>query len=172
MEKGKIYNYYKELPNWGKGLVAVPIVAIVGFVGYKIYKKLNPSQAEKKAKQLLSSVTNDIIEFKKRGVPQTYPDANYVTFANSIYEGMRYVIGDDYNQVVDTCKQLKTNLDAALTIAAFGTKQNYAFGLVPLGDPMDMLTFIQTELGNEWWYDNKVKQINDYWNSKGITYRV
>jgi hypothetical protein len=37
---------------------------------------------------------------------------------------------------------------------------------------MDMLSFIKTELGNEWWFINRIKQINEDWSSKGIPYKI
>ena len=84
---------------------------------------------------------------------------------------MRYAVGDDYGSVVNTLKKMQNKLDAALLIDAFGIKQNFAFG-IPTGDPMDLLSFIKTELGNEWWFINRIKQINEDWESKGIPYRV
>jgi hypothetical protein len=167
----KVFRYYKDLPPYAKGVVVIALTGIVGVLGYKLYGKLFPSQSERDAAKLLNSVTNDVAKFEREGLKPTYPSANYVTFANTIYEGMRYAIGDDYGSVVDTAKKMQNKLDAALLIQAFGTKQNLVFGL-DAGAPMDMLTFIKSELGNEWWFINRIKQINDDWNSKGIPYKI
>lgn len=167
----KVFRYYKDLPTYAKGVVAIALTGIVGFLGYKLYGKLFPSQSERDAAKLLNSVTNDVAKFQREGLKPTYPSANYVTFANTIYQGMRYAVGDDYGSVVNTLKKMENKLDAALLIDAFGVKQNYAFG-IPTGDPMDMLSFIKTELGNEWWFINRIKQINEDWSSKGIPYKI
>lgn len=167
----KVYRYYKDLPHWAKGTVIVVATGAAAFVGYAIYKKLFPSASERDAKKFLGSINSEINQFKSEGIKQTYPDANYMTFANTIYEGMRYAVGDDYGSVVDVSKKMQNKLDAALLLDAFGIKQNYAFG-IPTGTPMDMLTFIKTELGNEWWFKNRIKDINDNWYSKGIPYQI
>jgi len=171
MESGKIYKYYKDLPQYAKGVVVIGLTGSAIFLGYMLYKKLFPSQSEKDAAKLLTSVTNDIAQARAENIQQTFPDANYNTYANTIYEGMRYAIGDDYKAVVETCKKMQNKLDVALLIKAFGTRQNYVFG-VEAGTPMDMLTFIKLELGNEWWFGDKVKDINNNWTAKGIPYRV
>jgi hypothetical protein len=170
MQKG-IYKYYTELPTYAKGVVVIGITGAAIFLGYKLYKKLSPSQSEIDAAKLINNVTNDIDKFKAQNLVQTFPDANYNTFANTIYEGMRYAVGDDYKTVVATCKKMQNALDVALLIKAFGTKQNYVFG-IEAGTPMDMLTFVKLELGNEWWFGDKVKDINDNWTAKGIPYRI
>jgi len=167
-----VYRYYTELPSYAKGVVVIALTGSAIFLGYTLYKKLSPSQSEIDAKKLLTSVTDDIAKFKSAGMTQSFNDANYNTFADTIYEGMRYSIGDDYKAVRATCQKMQTNLDVALLIKAFGIRQNYFFGFFDAGSPMDMLTFIKTELGHEWWFGDKVKDINSDWASKGITYRV
>lgn len=169
--KGKVYQYYTELPQWAKGVVVVGLTGIVVLAGLKIYRKLSPSKEEQDAKKFLEDVNDDVTKFRRLGEVQTFPEASYMQFANTIYEGMRYAVGDDYGAVVDTCKKMMNSLDVALLIKAFGIRQNYIFA-IPAGTPMDMLTFIKTELGNEFWYINRIGQINTDWNSKGIKYRV
>lgn len=169
--KGKVYQYYTELPQWAKGVVVVGLTGIVVLVGLKIYRKLSPSKDELDQRKFMEDVNNDVTKFKSEGDKQTFPDSAYMQFANTIYDGMRYAVGDDYGAVVDTCKKMMTNLDVALLIKAFGVRQNYIFG-IPGGNPMDMLTFIKDELGSEFWFVDRIGQINRDWNSKGIKYRV
>jgi len=168
----KYLKYYNELPQWAKGVLVVGGLGIVGLVGYKAYRSLFPSESEKKSKLLLNTINDDISKFKLSGLKESYPNADYLTLANTIYESMRYCAGDSYNTVVSTCKKMMNDLDVALLIKAFGTKQNYCFG-IDAGTPMDMLSFIQKELGTEWLlFDWKIQEINRNWSSKGITYRL
>jgi hypothetical protein len=64
-------------------------------------------------------------------------------------------------------------LDVAKLIKAFGTRQNYVFGL-PAGSSMDLLTFVQDELGNEYGglTSYRVSSINADWKKKGISYQI
>lgn len=169
--QNKVYQYYTELPQWAKGVVVVGLTGVVVLAGFKIYKKFNPSKGEKDERKFMDDIDNDVKRFKAAGESQTFPDSAYMQFANTVYDGMRYAVGDDYGSVVDTCKKMMTNLDVALLIQAFGVRQNYVFG-IPAGTPMDMLTFIKDELGNEFWFIDRIGKINSDWNAKGIKYRI
>lgn len=171
--ESRVYAYYKDLPQWAKGAVVVGSLAAVGFVGYKLYRQLFPSQDERQSQQFVNAVSGDIEKYRFQGLRQSYPDAQYAAFANSIYESMKYAAGDNYGSVVDTCKKMQNNLDVALLVDAFGLRQDYFFA-IPTGKPMDIFTFIKSELGNEWGglTDYRVKQINTNWESKGITYKI
>lgn len=173
MNKEKMLAYYNGLPTYAKGIVGIAAVGAVVAVGYQVYKKVFPSKAEKKAQEFLNAVTNDIQGFKNAGQKASHPESAYVTFANTIYNSMRYVIGDDYGAVVESCQKMQNSLDVALLIDAFGVRQNY-MTFFEAGDPMDMFTFIRSELGNEYLGITayRLKQINQDWDSKGITYKI
>jgi len=169
----KLYNYYKDLPPWAKGITAVAGLAVAGFVGYKLYRIVFPTSSDKKSQQFIKSISNDIDRFRLQGMTPSYPDAQYKTYANSIYNGMRYAIGDDYGLVEEILKKMQNDLDVALLIDAFGIKQNFAFG-IPTGDPIDMITMIKSELGNDYFglTDYRVQRVNRDWQTKGITYKI
>lgn len=169
----KLYNYYTELPSWAKGVVVVAGVGGAVIIGNKIYKKIFPSQSEKQAKQFVNTIKTDINRWRFEGLTPSYPEAQYLTLANSVYEGMKYCVGDSYSNVEDILKKMQNNLDVALLIDAFGIRQNYCFGL-PVGQPLDMIAFVKKELGNDFMglTDYRVKRINDNWSKKGITYKI
>jgi ABC-type microcin C transport system permease subunit YejB len=172
MNKG-LYKYYADLPSWAKGIVVVGGVAIVGLFSFKIYKKLFPSDQEKKNKELANGIDAEISKWIKKGQKASFNDSNYLIFANTIYDSMRYAIGDDYGKVVDTMELMKNDLDVAKLIKAFGNKQNYSFG-IPTGSPLDLFSFVQSELGSEFFglTSYRVTKINDNWAKKGITYKI
>lgn len=168
----KYFKYYKDLPEWAKGVVVVGGLGLVGIVGYKAYRLIFPSESQKKSQLLLNTIDADIAKLKASGLRESYPNADYLTSANTIYEAMRYCAGDSYSTVVSVCKKMMNDLDVALLMKAFGTKQNYCFG-IDAGAPMDLFSFIQRELGTEWLlFDWKIQEINRNWSSKGITYRL
>ncbi|MFY8161474.1 MAG: hypothetical protein ACOVNU_09105 [Candidatus Kapaibacteriota bacterium] len=168
-----INKYYAELPSWAKGIIVVGGVSIVALFSYKLYKKLFPSDQEKKNRDLANGIDAEISKWIKKGQKASFNDSNYLVFANTIYDSMRYAVGDNYGKVVDTMILMKNDLDVAKLIKAFGIKQNYSFG-VPTGNPLDLFSFIQSELGSEFFgFTNyRVTKINDNWVKKGITYKI
>lgn len=169
----KIYEYYQGLPGWAKGVVVIGGGLVAFYVGRRLYFGLFPTESQRKNKELVNNISSEIAKAQKAGQKQSFADSNYNTFANTIYNGMRYAVGDDYGTVEKTMKQMKNDLDVAKLIAAFGMRQNYLFG-IPAGSPMDLFTFVQAELGNDYLglTNYRVKSINEDWKKKGITYQI
>jgi hypothetical protein len=168
-----ISKYYEQLPPWAKGVVFVGGALVVYMVGNKLYKKVFPSAKDVANRQLLTNVNSEISKFQNKGLKPSYNDSNYITFANTIYEGMRYCVGDDYGAVEENLKKMKNDLDVAKLIKAFGQKQNYCFG-IPTGGEMDLFTFVKKELGNDYGglTDYRLQRVNSDWTKKGITYKI
>lgn len=171
--QNKAYQYYKDLPSWAKGVVVVGGVLAVYLVGARVYKTIFPSDKEKRNKELAKNVDSEIANLAKSGQKPSFSDSNYNTFANTIYNSMRYAAGDDYTTVENTLMKMKNDLDVAKLIKAFGMRQDYAFG-IPVGSPMDLFTYVQKELGNEWagLTAYRVRRINGDWKKKGINYQI
>lgn len=169
----KVFQYYKDLPSWAKGVVVVGGAFAVFMIGSRIYKIVFPSESEKKNKELAKNVDSEISNLSKNGLKPSFADSNYNTFANTIYNSMRYAVGDDYGTVEVTMKKMKNDLDVAKLVKAFGQRQDYAFG-IPVGSSMDLLTFVQKELGNDWGglTNYRVRNINADWKKKGINYQL
>ena len=173
MSKAGLYDYYKGLPPWAKGVTIVATLGVVVLIGSKVYAKVFPSDAVKANKALLAGVNTEISKATAKGQQPSFTPTQYTTFANEIYEGMRYCIGDDYDTVQADLKKMKNDVDVLNLIKAFSSRQNYCFGL-PTGDPKDLFTFVKSELGNEFagLTDYRVKDINADWKTKGITYQI
>lgn len=171
--KNKIYTGFAGLPPWAKGVIAVGAGLSLFLIGKRVYHIVFPTDQEKQNKALVDSIDNDIQRWKAAGLVQSFPDATYQTDADTCYEGMRYAIGDNYDSVEATLKQMKNNLDVALLMKAFGLRQDYAFGL-DTGTPKDLFTFVQSELGDEWGGVTayRVTSINADWATKGISYHL
>ena len=169
----KVYQYYKDLPPWAKGVVVVGGAVVVYLVGSRVYRAVFPTEAQRKNRELEKNIDSEISKLQGNGKKASFSDSNYNTFANTIYNSMRYAVGDDYGTVESTLKRMKNDLDVAKLIKAFGVKQDYFFG-IPAGDKMDLFTYIQKELGNEYGglTNYRVKRINEDWSKKGISYQI
>ena len=169
----KAYQYYKDLPPWAKGVVVVGGAVVVYLVGSRVYRAVFPTEAQRKNRELEKNIDSEISKMQGNGKKASFSDSNYNTFANTIYNSMRFAVGDDYGTVESTLKRMKNDLDVAKLIKAFGLKQDFFFGL-PAGDKMDLFTYIQKELGNEYGglTNYRVKRINEDWSKKGITYQI
>ena len=44
----KVYQYYKDLPPWAKGVVVVGGAVVVYLVGSRVYRAVFPTEAQKK----------------------------------------------------------------------------------------------------------------------------
>ena len=171
--KNQVHKFYKELPPWAKGVVVVGGSLAAFMVLRRVYKGVFPSEADKKNRKLFDNVNKEISSYQQNGQSQSFVESQYETFANTIYNSMRYAAGDDYATVELTMKKMKNNLDVAKLIKAFGKRQDYFFG-IPVGDPMDLFTYVQKELGNDYLglTNYRVKNINEDWKKKGITYQI
>jgi len=169
----KLYDYYKDLPSWAKGIVIVGGVALVAYAGVKLAKVLFPSEQRKKEKELEKDVLEEIQQAEQSGKKSSYSDSSYIQYANTIHNAIQYCVGDDYGTVVDIAKRMKNDLDVAKLIKAYGTRQRYCFG-IPSGGKDDLFTAIRAELGQEFGglTSYRVKQINSDWQSKGIKYQI
>jgi hypothetical protein len=170
--KVEAYKYYKELPPWAKGVVVVGGAVALFFVGKKLYGIVFPSAEAKRNAELSRNIDTEIARLQKTQ-KASYPDSSYNTMANTIYNSMRFAVGDDYGAVQDSLKKMKNDLDVAKLIKAFGTRQDYAFG-IPVGDKMDLLTYVKKELGNEYFglTSYRVTDINKDWAAKKISYTI
>ena len=171
--ENKVYQYYKDLPPWAKGVVVVGGVVVVYLVGSRVYRAVFPTAEQRKNRELEKNIDSEISKLQGNGKKASFSDSNYNTFANTIYNSMRYAVGDDYGTVELTLKRMQNDLDVAKLVKAFGVKQDYFFG-IPAGDKMDLFTYIQKELGNEYGglTNYRVKRINEDWKKKGISYQI
>ena len=82
MAKGEIFT---GLPKWAQGVIAVAIVGGLGYVGYKIYKKINKSDKEKADIDIKKQTQ---LEYQQniKNLKPTFPASQYPAMANQIYE--------------------------------------------------------------------------------------
>jgi hypothetical protein len=150
------------LPPWAKGVVAVAVIGVVGYAIFKVTQKLGSTEEadRKEDNEVQQELQNEI---KKK--PATYADSQYRTFANTI-ETAGFDLGTDEDAIYSTFRKLKNNTDYLKLLTAWGKPNRtvYEWGV---GRKMTLPQYIRWEMS-----DTEVKKVNDILQSKGITYRV
>jgi hypothetical protein len=164
-QSGKVFEAYKELPSWAKGVVVVGGLLIVYIVGNKLYSALKPRPIEEK------NILNDI-ERLSRLMKPTYTDSAYDGYAETIYQAQRTSLSNDSGTIKDVALLMKNDLDVAKLFKSYGTRTDYVFGV-----PSDSYTLFGAmrkgiEADAFGAFSWRLGQINKDWESKGITYRL
>lgn len=158
----QISKSFQGLPPWAKGAIAVGTTVIVGFVAYKIFKKLSGTDSTDRAEA--AAVETELSqEVKKTGL--TYPESQYKSFASQI-EIAGFDVGTDEDAIYSVFSKLKNNADFLALTQAWGkpNRKVYDWGI---GRDMTLAQYIRYEMS-----ESEVRKINTILNSKGIKYRV
>jgi hypothetical protein len=120
----KAGNYFTQLPTWAKGVLAIGGLAIVAFVGYKIYKKIQDQQGKGEEKDVINEIKQEERDLIQQGLKPTFNDSVYESSANLIFQkldGCELPTSeiDVMNEVVRVCQN---KLDWAKLVRAFGTR--------------------------------------------------
>jgi hypothetical protein len=82
--KHGIYDWYKELPSWGKGVVIVGGLGVVVYVGLKISKSITAKAAAAKANIEVTGFVSDLNNLQSQGINPSYQESQYKQWADSI----------------------------------------------------------------------------------------
>lgn len=162
--QNKMYQYYKELPPWAKGVVVIG----VGVAAWAIYTRISASikntKSLKDSKAVLASTNSEINKLKSSGMAQSYPDAQYKIWADaaySCYAGWGTCTGDTI------FVNLKNDLDVLKLIEAFGVRTIPSGTFNPAPDFVGSLpAVLRDELSG-----SEVESINKILSKKGIKYQ-
>ena len=137
-------------------------VALAGYLGYKWYRKRNPTDE--------SSLSADEKAAKAKGQALSYTLTSYQGLANTIYNAW-FQRFNPFNAVDETIvlsvmDKMKNDLDVLQLIRAFGKRRspvNFASLLVP-----DVTLPEWISIGLE---PNEIKAVNDVLSKKGISFK-
>lgn len=139
-------------------------VAGLGYLGYKIYKKMNPDPEEQEEKQLekeaasYKDAAGNTISCKGK---LTLNESVYKSLANTLYDAFLYWGGTDEDSIYKVFNQMKTDCDVVQLIAAFGVRRKeFEF------KDYDLPYFMRDELN-----DTEIRYVNQILSAKKITYR-
>lgn len=173
---GKVYDYYKDLPSWAKGVVVVGGIAIVYFTTSSLIKRIKSQSDIKKNLQESADADNELSQLENQGVKPTISQSNIMSMINSLKEAMNGC-GTNEERVYDNFKKLNNEADIKLLIRSWGVQYYQpCAGTQPIS--YSRWLFNDKSFGgslSEWLnYDLKraeINKINDILESKGIKHK-
>lgn len=178
--KAGVFEYYKELPGWAKGLIVVGGAAVVGFTGWKVYKGVQGLADKAKANKSIKDVAGDLKSMQDSGQQQSFPESQYAGYASQIETQFA---GCDFSAAVpffpgkdltysgralyNILDGFKNNVDFLKLVNAWGVRTYDACGL-GTGDVKNVSLYgaVSDELSTD-----EIQIINDLLASKNISYK-
>jgi len=98
-----ISNAWNDIPSPIRGGIYLVGIGIVGFIGYRFYKKW---QIDSKAEQ----IKNDIEAYAKAGIKQSYVDSQYKSWHDTILKEGE-ALNTDENKIYAIFRAMKNEVD-------------------------------------------------------------
>ena len=117
----KIMNYYNELPSWSKGVVAIGGLALVGIVGFTIYKKIKTNAQLKDVLKESQYADDELRDLKNQGINPTLTNSEINGLISSIIDAIGGC-GTDEQKIYDAFEQLNNDADVKLLIKIWGVR--------------------------------------------------
>jgi hypothetical protein len=157
---------FTGLPGWAKGVIAVGVVAGVGYVIYTLVKGAKNVKENKTERQEDRAWNDELKKYTDKNKP-TLSDATILSLANKIHAAMDGY-GTDEEAIIKAFRQLKNSADFASLQAAYGIQEISSGTWNPEANFKGNLTAsLSTELSDYW-----ISKINTILKAKGIKYSV
>ena len=119
------------------------------------------------SKQTLKDVETEVVELENKGMKPSRSLGQWKLVADSIYNSMKFsAVSDNKENIERQLKMVQNDLDFALLVRAYGTRQHNNF-FWPDGGKTTLIGQIGTgELS-----DDRIKSINNNYAQKGIKFR-
>lgn len=168
----KVYQYYKELPPWARGVVVVGGAAIIYFTAKSIVDSINAKRSQAAQLKEIDNANNELIALRRKGINPTLPQSNYEALSNSLVDAFNGC-GTDFGKVKGIFDQLKNQADALFFVKTFGLrkKQRCLFSDDPresfwsnFTPPMSLSAHLASDLSS-----GDIATINKMLKAKNIT---
>lgn len=111
----KVYDYYKDLPSWAKGVTVVGGLLIAYMIGKKVYNAITEKSKNKNVLQESESASQDLYNLQQQGINPTLSNTQIDNIINALVEAMNDC-GTDENAVFNQFKKLNNTADAYLLV--------------------------------------------------------
>jgi len=175
MSESVYQKYYKPLPGWAQGVIAVGVLAIAAAVGFTLYKNAKKKKELKEANKAAEQALEELEGLQQRGVHPTMGDSQFEVYAQKLVEAMNGC-GTDEDMVLSVFKNMKNDADIRKLIAAFGVRYyrpcaadqpisytRFLFDSKAFGGPLP--TWLAYDLSSGY-----IEKINSILSKNGINY--
>lgn len=138
---------FSGLPSWARGVIAVAVVGGVGFIVYKLYKKLNEGLELDLSDKVVEENNEQLNDLKNQGQTLSRPLADYQALSNYIVTALNDCESSETeinvaNSIVDIVKK---PIDWFHLVKVFGSRmiQDCGYGESPYALPQ----LIKEQLG-------------------------
>lgn len=184
----KVYDVYKGLPSWAKGVVVIGGIAIVYFTTKSILKRVRLSAESKKDRETIQTQQNEIKNLETTGAKASFPESQYKTWASQLksqFDGCDGSFGRPILQFIpptwlgnimwsnsgamtaNIFYKLKNDIDFLKLSSAFGVATYDQCGLFNGDFKGNLQSAIVDELD-----ENERISINKILNKNGISYSI
>lgn len=120
-------------------------------------------EEEKKTKEAIEGFKK---ETEKRGIKPTRSASQWALVADSIYNALKTsAVSDDKGKAYTELVRVLNDADAALLVKAFGTRQEFSFG-IPIGKPKTLVQFVQDNFSLD-----DINDINKAYSKSGMRFK-
>lgn len=115
------YQFYKELPTWAKGVIAVGGLAILYFAGKSIFDRIKKDASTKDAQQVVADSKKDLQTLLNSGMKLSYPVSNYSVFSSTLITAFNGY-GTAETLIYGVFQAMKNEADVLQLIISFGLR--------------------------------------------------
>ena len=153
------------LKNIFENRIAIAVIFIIALVLVIYFLFVKKPKGQRSNKNTLKTVSDTIPELESRVQP-SYSDVQYSSYADSLYNSMRYsLVADNYSEAERILKTLLNDLDVMKVIEAYGTRIERYFG-IPVDGAKTLPEQVRNDLSTA-----RIDRINSDYQSKGIKFR-
>jgi hypothetical protein len=106
----KVFDYYKDLPQWAKGIVVVGGIAIVYFTTKQIIKRVRGQAERKLDTQESDDAKKDLKDLEDKGVRPTLSSTQLESIINNLVQSMNDC-GTDEQLIYNQFKKINNEAD-------------------------------------------------------------
>ena len=151
-----------QLPSWSKGTLAILGAGALLFIGYKVYKKIQSIEEEKKSRKELGAVDKDLKDLP----PPSLSKSQLQGYSNQLFTAMNGV-GTDVTTIYKVFANVKSDSDVLNLIKIYGIQELSSGTWNPVSNYKGGLSGSLTEELN----GDEIKALNMMLAKKGIKYR-
>ncbi|MCE5295091.1 MAG: hypothetical protein LLF94_10840 [Chlamydiales bacterium] len=174
------FSYYKELPQWAKGVVVIGGAVVVGLIGISVVRKLRGVSDIAKAKRQLRNTNNDLKALEQTGLRGSFPKSQYSAWASQLhtqfggcdfsatfYSSRLPFASSSFIMLANIVKQLKNDVDWLSLVSEYGVKTYDQCGIGTGDFTGDLYAAISDELTAQ-----ETAELNKLLQERKISYRV